>query len=94
MENLLGSIPYSTPLLKMMALVVLVVIIKIFLKILKISLPYVIKKNKLRYHIQDISALICGLAFLVFAAIFFASEIKEFAIPFSVIGAGIAFSLQ
>src|SRR3990167_10689261 len=93
MENLLGSIAYSTPLLKILALVVLAVMLKIFLKILKIFLPYVLK-NKLRYHIQDVSALVFGLIFLVAAAICFASEIKEFAIPFSVIGAGIAFSLQ
>ncbi|OGT38619.1 MAG: hypothetical protein A3F11_00750 [Gammaproteobacteria bacterium RIFCSPHIGHO2_12_FULL_37_14] len=94
MEGLLGSIPYSTPLLKILVLIALVAIIKLSLKILKISLPYVIKKNKLRYHVQDVSALISGLIFLIVAAVFFTSEIKEFAIPFSVIGAGIAFSLQ
>jgi small-conductance mechanosensitive channel len=94
MDNFLSSIPYSTPLLKIITLLVFVLIIKLFLKILKTCLPYVIKKNKVRYNIQDVSALICGLAFLIVAAIFFATEIKEFAIPFSVIGAGIAFSLQ
>src|SRR3990167_8695468 len=94
MEGLLGSIPYSTPLLKILVLIALVAIIKLSLKILKISLPYVIKKNKLRYHVQDVSALISGLIFLIVAAVFFTSEIKEFAIPFSVIGAGIAFALQ
>lgn len=94
MDSFLDSIPYSTPLIKMAALVALLILIKLFLKVLKVILPYGIKKNKVSYRIQDISALSCGLIFITFTAIFFAPEIKEFAIPFSVIGAGIAFSLQ
>ncbi|MDR3476994.1 MAG: mechanosensitive ion channel [Gammaproteobacteria bacterium] len=95
MESLLESIPYSTPLLKITALIVLAVIIKLLLKILKLFLQHsTIKQNKILYHIQDITALVCGVFFLIITAIVFATEIKEFAIPFSVIGAGIAFSLQ
>src|SRR3990167_7708219 len=94
MEHLLESIPYSTTGLKIIALVVLGVLMKISLKILKVILPYVVKTNRTRYHIQDLSTLGCGLVFFVMAVIFFAIQIKEFAIPFSVIGAGVAFSLQ
>lgn len=94
MEGFLKSVPYSGPLIKIFVLVLLIVFIKIFLKVLKVILPHIINKNNIRYHIQDVAALICGFIFLTLAAIFFATEIKEFAIPFSVIGAGIAFSLQ
>ena len=94
MESLLNSIPYSTTLLKITALIVLLCVIKVFLKALKTFLPFFIKKNKLRYHIQDMAALLSGIIFIVFAGVFFAIQIKEFAIPFSVIGAGIAFALQ
>jgi small-conductance mechanosensitive channel len=48
----------------------------------------------LRYRIQEISNLCGGIVFLFFLITLFANDIKEFAIPFSVIGAGIAFSLQ
>lgn len=94
MEHFLESIPYATTALKIIALVVLGVLLKIFLKILKVALPHLIKTNRTRYHIQDISTLGCGLTFFVIAVIFFAIQIKEFAIPFSVIGAGVAFALQ
>ena len=94
MEAFLKSIPYSGPLLKITILILLILIIKLFLKILKKLLPRVIKKKSVQYHIQDITALMSGLIFLALAIIFFAIEIKEFPIPFSIIGAGIAFSLQ
>ena len=94
MEAFLKSIPYSGSLLKITILILLILIIKLFLKILKKLLPHIIKKKSIQYHIQDISALISGLIFLALAVIFFAIEIKEFPIPFSIIGAGIAFSLQ
>ena len=94
MENLLESIPYSTTALKIIALVVLGILLKIVLKIVKVVLPHVVKTNRTRYHIQDISTLGCGLTFFVIAVMFFAIQIQEFAIPFSVIGAGVAFALQ
>ena len=65
MESLLESIPYSTPLLKIAALVVLALIIKLFLTILKVVLPHLIKQNKIRYHIRDITALVCGVIFMI-----------------------------
>jgi small-conductance mechanosensitive channel len=94
MEGLLESIPYSTPLIKISALIVLLLIMKLIMKCLRLFLRYFIVKNKSRYHIQDLSTLACGLIFILVFVILFASEFKEFAIPFSVIGAGIAFSLQ
>ncbi|MFI4919611.1 MAG: mechanosensitive ion channel domain-containing protein [Legionellales bacterium] len=94
MESFLESIPYSTTGLKITALVVLGVLLKLSLKTLRIILPHIVKTNRTRYHIQDLSALVCGLALFVITIIFFAVQIKEFAIPFSVIGAGVAFALQ
>lgn len=94
MENLIASIPYSTTTLKIITLIILGILLKLFFKILRAVLPHVIKANRTRYYLQDISGLICGLVFAITTIIFFATQIKEFAIPFSVIGAGIAFALQ
>ena len=94
MENLIASIPYSTTTLKIVALVALGVLLKLCLKLLKVLLPLLIKTNRTQYYIQDISSLTCGLLFFLATILIFAVQIKEFAIPFSVIGAGVAFALQ
>ncbi len=88
------SFQYSTLLYKIIVLIVLAVIIKIFLRSLKSGLRRFVKKNQARYRIQELAGLTSGIIFFIVMAILFADELKEFAIPFSVIGAGIAFSLQ
>ena len=93
MENF-ASMPYSTTTLKILALAVLGILIKLFLKVLKALLPRLIKTNRTRYYIQDISVLTGGLLFCTTTLFLFAIQITEFAIPFSVIGAGVAFALQ
>lgn len=93
-EHLIASILYSTATLKIVALVALSILLKLFLKTLRILLPHLIKENRTRYYVQDISILTCGLLFSITTIVLFAIQIKEFAIPFSVIGAGVAFALQ
>ncbi len=94
MRSLLISTAYSEIACKIITLIALVLLFKILLKSLKLFLPFVIKKNRTRYYLQDISALSLGLLFFIAVIILFGNTIKEFAIPFSVIGAGVAFALQ
>ena len=92
--NWISSFQYSTLLYKFIALIACSIILKMFLKALKSGLHHIVKTTHTRYRIQELSGLASGFIFLIVTIILFANEIKEFAIPFSVIGAGIAFSLQ
>jgi small-conductance mechanosensitive channel len=89
-----ASVEYATLLYKIVVLIVLVIVMNVSLSALKNGLRYFVKTLPLRYRIQEIANLCSGIVFLFFLIALFANDIKEFAIPFSVIGAGIAFSLQ
>lgn len=90
----LFSFQYATLFYKLIALVIFAIFIKVFLKISKNSLRHFVKNSRPRYRAQELLGLVSWGIFLIVFVILFSHEIKEFAIPFSVIGAGIAFSLQ
>lgn len=90
----LTSFQYATLFYKVIALIILAIGIKISLRLLKKGLKRFIQQPKRRYRIQELVTLGCWFIFFMVLILLFAQDIKEFAIPFSVIGAGIAFSLQ
>ncbi|EKD73018.1 MAG: Transporter, MscS family [uncultured bacterium] len=94
MSSVLFSVPHSMVTFNTISLAVLAILIRIYLKGLKICLPFLIKKNKVRCHIQDLSTLLCGFILILCLVIFFAPIIKTFAIPLSMLCICVALSFQ
>lgn len=92
--NWLVFLQYTTVLSKIVTLVILAFSIKVFLKLLKNGFKKIIKKPQTRYRLHEYAALAAWLLFSIMALLLFEHEIGKFAIPFSVIAAGIAFALQ
>ena len=79
---------------KILFLIVLAIVLKLLLKGIKKVLPLMVKTMRTRYRIQGLLGLSSGIIFCIIVIYLFAQDFITFAIPFSVLGAGIAFALQ
>lgn len=97
MQDFLTNIKHwlADPLVvKIIALLMGIILIQVFFRILRRSLPNYIQDSDARYRIRKVITLVGYFVILLYTTIVFSDRLGRLTVVFGVVGAGIAFALQ